>query len=52
MKAGIDGFLANLNESVEGTARYKDQVSVLAKNVAALNQVYGNMLTAMNVKQS
>jgi gliding motility-associated protein GldL len=52
MKASIDGFLANLNESVEGTARYKDQVSVLAKNVAALNQVYGNMLTAMNVKQS
>jgi gliding motility-associated protein GldL len=51
MKESIDGFLANLNESVEGTARYKDQVSVLAKNVAALNQVYGNMLTAMNVKQ-
>jgi len=51
MKASIDGFLANLNESVEGTARYKDQVSVLAKNVAALNQVYGNMLSAMNVKQ-
>jgi len=51
MKESMDGFLANLNESVEGTARYKDQVSVLAKNVAALNQVYGNMLTAMNVKQ-
>lgn len=52
MNESMDGFLANLNESVEGTARYKDQVSVLAKNVAALNQVYGNILTAMNVKQS
>jgi len=51
MKASMEGFLAKLNESVEGTAKYKDQVNVLAKNVAALNQVYGNMLTAMNVKQ-
>ena len=51
MKESIDGFLANLNDSVEGTARYKDQVGVLAKNVAALNQIYGNMLSAMNVKQ-
>ncbi len=51
MKTSMDGFLTKLNESVEGTAKYKDQVTVLAKNVAALNQVYGNMLTAMNVKQ-
>lgn len=52
MKESMDGFLKNLTDSVEGTAKYKDQVAVLAKNIAALNQVYGNMLTAMNVKQS
>lgn len=51
MKESMEGFLANLNDSVEGTAKYKDQVNVLAKNIAALNQVYGNMLSAMNVKQ-
>ncbi|MEI6122074.1 MAG: gliding motility protein GldL [Bacteroidota bacterium] len=51
VKESIDGFLANLNESVEGTAKYKEQVHVLAKNVAALNQVYGNMLAAMNVNK-
>lgn len=50
MKETLELFLGNLNESVEGTAKYKEQVSVLAKNVAALNQVYGNMLAAMNVK--
>lgn len=48
MKATMDSFLGNLNDSVESTAKYKDQVAHLAKNVAALNQIYGNMLTAMN----
>lgn len=50
MKESMDKFLGNLNDSVESTAKYKDQVAVLAKNIAALNQVYGNMLAAMNVK--
>jgi gliding motility-associated protein GldL len=48
MKATMEAFLGNLNESVESTAKYKDQVANLAQNVAALNQIYGNMLTAMN----
>ncbi|MCK9611659.1 MAG: gliding motility protein GldL [Bacteroidales bacterium] len=52
MKETITSFLSNLNESVEGTAKYKEQVNVLAKNVSALNQVYGNMLAAMNIKQN
>ena len=51
LRDGISNFLTNLNESVENTAVYKDQVAVLAKNVAALNTVYGNMLTAMNVNR-
>ena len=50
MQESLDKFLGNLNESVENTAKYKEQAAVLAKNVAALNQVYGNMLAAMNVK--
>jgi len=51
MKESMGLFLSNLNESVEGTAKYKEQVNVLAKNVTALNQVYGNMLSAMTIKQ-
>jgi len=49
MHETISSFLQNLNESVDNTVRYKDQVNMLTKNVAALNKVYGNMLTAMNV---
>ncbi|MEI6576467.1 MAG: gliding motility protein GldL [Bacteroidota bacterium] len=45
----FDVFIKNLNDSIEKTAQYKDGVSVLAQNVASLNKVYGNILTAMNV---
>jgi gliding motility-associated protein GldL len=49
MHETIQAFLANLNASVDRTARFKDEVDSLAKNIAALNKVYGNMLSAMNV---
>lgn len=49
MHVSITEFLANLNESVERTGRFKDEVNLLAQNIASLNQVYGNMLSAMNV---
>ncbi|MBE0646960.1 MAG: gliding motility protein GldL [Bacteroidales bacterium] len=48
MHDSISQFLANMNESVERTGRFKDEVNTLAQNVAALNKVYGNMLSAMN----
>lgn len=47
----METFLQNLQQSVENTSKYKDQADELAKNVAALNNVYGNMLTAMNVNR-
>ncbi len=47
----MESFLANLQQSVENTEKYKTQADELAKNVAALNQVYGNMLNAMNVQR-
>jgi gliding motility-associated protein GldL len=49
LQAKFDSFIKNINESIDKTARYKDGVDLLAQNVAALNKVYGNMLTAMNV---
>ncbi len=47
----METFLQNLQQSVDNTSKYKEQADELAKNVAALNQVYGNMLTAMNVQR-
>jgi gliding motility-associated protein GldL len=49
MEDSMKHFLENLNASVTQTARFKDQVDALANNIAALNKVYGNMLSAMNV---
>ena len=42
-------LMENLNRSVENSARFRDEVDALAKNIATLNRVYGNMLSAMNV---
>lgn len=47
----IAAVASNLNETVQGTVKYKDQVDALTKNVTMLNTVYGNMLTAMNVNR-
>jgi gliding motility-associated protein GldL len=46
---GINQLMDNLNSSLEDTKRYKEEVSKLAKNLASLNTVYGNMLSAMNI---
>jgi len=42
-------MLDNLKSSVETTSRYQDEVTKLGQKLEALNTVYGNMLTAMNV---
>ena len=45
---GINELMSNLNSSLDDTKKYKDEVAMLAKNLSALNTVYGNMLSAMN----
>ncbi len=50
MQKGINSFLDNLDASVKVTDQYRKQVETLSDRVAALNTVYGNMLSAMNVK--
>lgn len=47
---GVQGMLTNLKDSAEDAQKYREQVSKLNENLAALNNVYGNMLSAMNVK--
>ena len=49
MHESVQQFLSNLQESVEKTSHFKSEVDSLARNIAALNKVYGNMLSAMNV---
>jgi len=45
---GLSLTMQNFNESLEDTQSFKQEVNHLAKNLASLNSVYGNMLAAMN----
>ncbi len=44
-------LVENVGESVEDTRRYKQEMAQLNSHLESLNTVYGNMLTAMNVKR-
>lgn len=48
--ASIESSVSNMKASVEDTARYRNEVAALAKNLQQLNAVYGNMLSAMTIK--
>lgn len=45
----VGSFLHSMNESSSNMSKYQEEIDQLTKRVSALNQVYGNMLTAMNV---
>jgi gliding motility-associated protein GldL len=45
--SGMGELVQNLNDSVEDTIAYKENIAELSKNLASLNTVYGNMLNAM-----
>ncbi|MPM83112.1 hypothetical protein SDC9_130175 [bioreactor metagenome] len=49
MQESLGAFVENVNQTMGALNSYKDQANVLSKNLAALNTVYGNMLSAMNV---
>lgn len=49
MEEGISTFINNINDTMSALNQYRDQANTLAQNLAALNKVYGNMLSAMNV---
>ncbi len=50
LASAVDVTKAGMSSAVEDAKLYKEEVAKLAKNLQALNSVYGNMLTAMNVK--
>jgi gliding motility-associated protein GldL len=47
---GVQGMMKDLSDSAGDAKKYREQISKLNDNLAALNSVYGNMLAAMNVK--
>jgi len=47
---GIQGLMKDLTDSAGDTKKYREQITKLNDNLTALNNVYGNMLAAMNVK--
>lgn len=49
MQKTMAEYLEKLNQSTENTAQFSEQLSSLSNRISALNKVYGNMLTAMNV---
>jgi gliding motility-associated protein GldL len=52
MFENMQTLVDNLNDSVEDTKRYKENIAELSNNLESLNTVYGNMLSAMNVNRS
>jgi gliding motility-associated protein GldL len=49
LRSTVGSFLSSMNESSSNMTKYQQEIDQLTKRVSALNQVYGNMLTAMNV---
>jgi len=47
---GLQSLMKDLTDSSDDTKKYRAQVVKLNENLSALNNVYGNMLAAMNVK--
>ena len=50
LKGTLDEFPSKISDSADKTLKYNEELDNLSKKVAALNNVYGNMLSAMNVK--
>lgn len=48
---GLTKMMENLQGSVSDTEKYRTEVSKLGEKLEALNTIYGNMLSAMNVNK-
>jgi gliding motility-associated protein GldL len=50
LQVTLDRYLANIEESSNRTVQYQKEMDTLTKRMSSLNNVYGNMLSAMNIK--
>ncbi len=48
MFSGMDEIMESMKSSVEDVKKYREEISKLGNNLAAMNTIYGNMLSAMN----
>jgi gliding motility-associated protein GldL len=49
LQGTVSQFLSNVDMTAENMNKYRQEMDALTKKISALNSVYGNMLTAMNV---
>jgi len=50
LQEGAASLISSMNETVEESQKYKQEVDKLSKNVAQINTIYANMLAAMTNK--
>lgn len=50
LQTSLTKFLDDIDRSAQQTNQYQNQMDSLTRKMASLNNIYGNMLTAMNVK--
>jgi gliding motility-associated protein GldL len=48
---GLNEMIASLKTSVDETQKYKQEIVKLSESISELNNVYGNMLTAMSIRK-
>ena len=48
---GLNEMITSLKTSVEETQKYKAEIVKLSESLSELNNVYGNMLTAMSIRK-
>ncbi len=46
----LEEIVVNLRSTVDDTKKYQEEISKLNENLAALNTIYGNMLSAMSLR--
>jgi len=49
--SGLNEMITNLQSSVEETQKYKSEIVKLSESLSELNNVYGNMLSAMSIRK-
>lgn len=52
LHSGLDEIMTNMKGSADDAKRYREEIGKLSSNLAAMNTIYGNMLSAMNFKQN
>jgi len=48
---GLNEMISSLKASVDETQKYKSEIVKLSESLSELNNVYGNMLTAMSIRK-